>query len=91
MPAGDADAARAEYDQALALALSVRAEVGSSLPVEVRIALTHLRLASVAQAPGTAREHLAQAANHARASRAPAVVAAIEAAATAAALAVAAR
>ena len=42
---GNADAARAEYEQALALALDVRGEVGPSLPVDARIALTHLRLA----------------------------------------------
>ena len=45
---GNADTARAEYEQALALALDVRAEVGPSLPVDARIALTHLRLAGVA-------------------------------------------
>jgi tetratricopeptide (TPR) repeat protein len=78
---GNADAARAEYEQALALAQDVRAEVGPSLPVDARIALTHLRLAEVAAGRAAAEEHLTRAVRYARASRAPAVIAAAEAAA----------
>ena len=78
---GNADTARAEYEQALALALDVRAEVGPSLPVDARIALTHLRLAGVAAGPAAAQEHVTRAVHYARASRAPAVIAAAEAAA----------
>jgi hypothetical protein len=80
LASGDLDTARAEYEGALALALRVREEVGSSLPVEVRLALSHLRLAGVAPAPAEAAVHLARAAEHARASHAPAVLAAVEAA-----------
>ena len=83
LAAGDAAAARAEYEQALALALRVRGEVGPSLPVDARVALSHLRLAGVAEAPAAAGEHLALALEHARASRAPAVIAAAEEAAVA--------
>jgi hypothetical protein len=78
---GDAGAARAHYDEALVLALDVRAEVGPSLPVDARIALTHLRLAEVAAGPAAAEEHLMRAAQYAHASRAPAVIAAARAAA----------
>jgi hypothetical protein len=80
LAAGELDAARAEYEQALALALDVRAEVGPSLPVDARIALSHLRLAGVAGGDA-AREHLTRAVQYARASRAPAVLAAAESAA----------
>ena len=80
LAAGELDAARAEYEQALALALDVRAEVGPSLPVDARIALSHLRLAGVAGG-GAAREHLVRAVQYARASRAPAVLDAAESAA----------
>ena len=82
--AGDLDAARAEHLRALALALDVRADVGPSLPVDARIALSHIRLAWLAE-PGTAHVHLTSAVHYARASRAPAVIAAAEAAAAAAA------
>jgi ATP/maltotriose-dependent transcriptional regulator MalT len=80
LAAGDRDAARAEYDQALAFALHVREQVGASLPVEARLALTHLRLAGIASSAETAGDHLARAADHARASRAPALVEAVAAA-----------
>jgi predicted ATPase/DNA-binding SARP family transcriptional activator len=72
--------ARVEYEQALALALDVRAEVGPSLPVDARVALSHLRLAQVADGPAAAQEHITRAVKYARACRAPAVVAAAEAA-----------
>jgi hypothetical protein len=78
--AGERDVARAEYEQALRLALDVRAEVGPSLPVDARLALSHLRLAQVADDP---QEHLVRAVQYARASRAPAVIAAAEQAAAA--------
>ena len=80
LAAGELETARAEYEQSLALALDVRAEVGPSLPVDARIALSHLRLAGVADGRA-AREHLTRAVQYARASRAPAVLAAAEAAA----------
>jgi predicted ATPase/DNA-binding SARP family transcriptional activator len=85
--AGNPETARAEHERALALALDVRAEVGPSLPVDARIALSHLRLACTAE-PRTAQEHVTSAVRYARASRAPAVIAAAE---SAAALAPAAR
>ena len=47
LAAGERDVAQAEYEQALRLALDVRAEVGPSLPVDARVALSHLRLAHV--------------------------------------------
>ena len=75
LAAGERDDARAEYEQALRLALGVRAEAGPSLPVDARIALSHLRLAEVADDP---REHLTRAVRYARESRAPAVLAAAE-------------
>ena len=78
---GHAETARAEYEQALALALHVRGQVGPSLPVDARIALTHLRLAGVAAGPAAAHEHVTRAVHYAHASRAPAVIAATEAAA----------
>jgi DNA-binding SARP family transcriptional activator len=81
LAAGERDLARAEYEQALALALDVRADVGPSLPVDARIALTHLRLAAVADRADDTREHVMRAVEHARASRAPAVIDAAEAAA----------
>jgi hypothetical protein len=80
LASGDEGAARAEYERALALALRVREEVGPSLPVEARLALSHLRLAGVAASPAAAAKHLAGAVEHARASRAPAVIAAAESA-----------
>ncbi len=81
LAAGDLATARAEYEQALDLARRVRADAGPSLPVDARIALTHLRLARVAPGPAAAREHVTLAVRHARASRAPAVIAAAEEAA----------
>jgi predicted ATPase/DNA-binding SARP family transcriptional activator len=75
LAAGEPSVARAEYEQALQLALDVRAEVGPSLPVDARVALSHLRLAQVADDP---REHVTRAVQYARASRAPAVIAAAE-------------
>jgi predicted ATPase/DNA-binding SARP family transcriptional activator len=84
LAAGDTATARAEYEQALALATRVRDEVGPSLPVDARLALSHLRLAEVADSPDEAREHLETAVAHARASRAPALVAAAERAVAAA-------
>jgi predicted ATPase len=80
LAAGELDVARVEYEQALRLALDVRAEVGPSLPVDARIALSHLRLARVSEDPC---EHLVRAVQYARASRAPAVIAAAEQAAAA--------
>jgi predicted ATPase/DNA-binding SARP family transcriptional activator len=80
---GDLDEARTEYEQALRLALDVRAEVGPSLPVDARVALSHLRLAQIED---DAREHLVHAVRYARASRAPAVIAAAEQAAAAPAI-----
>ena len=90
LAAGQLETARAEYEQSLALALDVRAEVGPSLPVDARIALSHLRLAGVADGR-SAREHLTRAVQYARASRAPAVLAAAEAARARAGRAVTAR
>jgi predicted ATPase/DNA-binding SARP family transcriptional activator len=84
LAAGDTATARAEYEQALALATRVRDEVGPSLPVDARLALSHLRLAEVADSPDEGREHLETAVAHARASRAPALVAAAERAVAAA-------
>jgi hypothetical protein len=75
LAAGEHEVARAEYEQALRLALDVRAEVGPSLPVDARVALSHLRLASVSDDPS---EHHTRAVQYARASRAPAVIAAAE-------------
>ena len=69
LAAGERDVARAEYEQALQLALDVRAEVGPSLPVDARVALSHLRLAHVSDDPS---EHHTRAIQYARASRAPA-------------------
>jgi tetratricopeptide (TPR) repeat protein len=84
LAAGDAGTARAEYEQALALATRVRDEVGPSLPVDARLALSHLRLAEVVGGADAAGEHLEQALAHARASAAPALIAAAQAAAAAA-------
>ena len=80
LAAGERDVARAEYEQALRLALDVRAEVGPSLPVDARVALSHLRLAHVSDDPS---EHHTRAIQYARASRGPAIIVAAEQAATA--------
>ena len=72
LAAGNADTARAEYEQALALALDVRAEVGPSLPVDARIALSHLRLARVADGrPRRRSTSRARSSTRARAARPP--------------------
>ena len=84
LAAGEIGTARAEYEAALALASHVREQVGASLPVEARLALSHLRLAGVAETPAAASGHFAQALRHARASRAPALIAVAEQAAAAA-------
>jgi tetratricopeptide (TPR) repeat protein len=79
--AGDRAGARREHEAALALALQVRDEVGPSLPVDARIALSHLRLADLADRPDDAGRHVLLALEHARASGAPAILAAVEGAA----------
>jgi predicted ATPase len=77
LAAGEAGTARAEYAQALELALRVRGDVGPSLPVDLRIALSHLRLAGIAESPAAAGRHVEAAEEYARASRAPAMIAAV--------------
>ena len=81
--AGELAAARASYQQALALAQDVRARAGPSVPASMYLLASELRLAQVAAAEGDregALAHARAALEHGRGSGVPAGVGAAEAA-----------
>ena len=66
--AGDADAARERYGEALALAAGIAARRGPSLPAGMYLLASELRLAQTAADPGAALDHARAALAHAHAS-----------------------
>ena len=80
LASGQPEVARERFEHARGIAERVREEMGPSLPVEARVAVSELRLAQAAGDPAGALDHARAALEHAQASGAPGLIGATGAA-----------